>query len=46
MAMVGKLAPVLAVGKLLPAGMVPSVATGRSSQFSPLGSLTFAKETP
>src|SRR2546422_712001 len=39
MASEGKLAPVFAVGHLPPAGMVPSVATGRSLQLSPLGAL-------
>src|SRR6266481_4221932 len=39
MASDGKLAPVFAVGQVPPAGIVPSVATGRSLQLSPLGSL-------
>ena len=39
MASVGKLAPVFAVGQVPPAGIVPSVATGKSLQLSPLGSL-------
>src|SRR6267378_3243108 len=39
MASDGKFAPVFAVGQVPPEGIVPSVATGRSLQLSPLGSL-------
>src|SRR5437879_6608900 len=39
MASVGKLPPVFAVGKDLFGGIVPSVATGKSLQLRPLGSL-------
>src|ERR1700720_1179292 len=39
MVMVGKLPPVFAVGQVPPGGIVPSVATGKSLQLRPLGSL-------
>jgi len=46
MASVGKLPPVLAVGKEPPDGIVPRVATGKSTQFKPLRSLTFGTASP
>ena len=39
MASVGKFPPVFAVGQVPPGGIVPSVATGKSLQLRPVGSL-------